>query len=214
MDIRAYIDELRTLDQNNIGSWPLWAYTGAVVLLAGVILGIGTWYFVLPKGEALEQARKQEQSLRAEFERKQKKVANLDAYKAQLAKMRETFGALLRQLPSETEVPKLLNDISQTRLASGLEEELFKPRPEIQRDFYAVLPNDLVVTGSYHELGTFVSGVAALPRIVTLDDVTIQPVKSDGDFAGELRMSVTAKTYRYVDAGQTSGNQDTGGEDK
>lgn len=207
MDIQGFLDELRSLDQNNIGSWPMWAYAGAVAVVAALILGLGSWYFVLPKGDQLEEARQQEQSLRQEFERKQKKVANLDAYKSQLAEMEKTFGTLLRQLPSETEVPKLLNDISQTRLASGLEEELFKPKPEIKRDFYAVLPNDLVVTGTYHELGTFVSGVAALPRIVTIDNVQIEPIKSDGSFAGELRMSVVANTYRYLDADQ-SGNGD------
>lgn len=199
MDLRAYLDELRSLDQNNMGSWPLWAYMGACVIVVALILGLGTWYFVLPKTDTLAQAQKEEQSLRDEFERKQKKVANLDAYKKQLAEMQETFGTLLRQLPSETEVPKLLNDISQTRQASGLEEELFKPKPEVRRDFYAVLPNDLQVVGTYHELGTFVSGVAALPRIVTLDDVAIQPVNKDGNFNGELRMSVVAKTYRYLE---------------
>lgn len=199
MNLSEFLDELRSLDQNNIGSWPRWAYAGAIGLLCAAILGAGTWYLVLPKKEDLEQAQKQEQELRREFEVKQKKVANLDAYKAQLAEMEKRFGVLLRQLPSQTEVPKLLNDISQTRLASGLDEELFKPRPEIQKDFYAVLPNDLVVTGTYHELGTFVSGVAALSRIVTLDEVTIQPLKGEKD---ELRMSVIAKTYRYLDGGE------------
>ena len=197
MTFNEFIDELRALDQNNIGSWPNWAYAGAVVIVSALIIGLGTWYLVMPKTEELEKVTAQEQTLRDEFERKQKKVANLDAYKQQLAEMQETFGALLRQLPSQTEVPKLLNDISQTRLASGLEEELFKPRPEIKKDFYAVLPNDLVVTGTYHELGEFVSGVAALPRIVTLDNVSITPVGKDN--SGELRMSVIANTYRYLD---------------
>lgn len=203
MNLGAILEELKGLDQNNIGAWPRWAYVGAIVAVVAMILGLGTWYFVLPKGEDLQAAREQEFNLRAAYERKQKKVANLDAYKLQLAKMRETFGALLRQLPSETEVPKLLNDISQMRLASGLEEELFKPQGEVQKDFYAVLPNDLVVIGSYHELGNFVSGVAALPRIVTLDDVTIVPL-DDKAPGGNLRMSVIAKTYRYLDGGVTA----------
>jgi len=203
MTANEFFDELRALNQHNIGSWPMWAYAGAVVILSALIIGLGTWYVLIPKSEELTQVISQEQTLRDEFERKQKKVANLDAYKQQLAEMQDTFGALLRQLPSQTEVPNLLNDISQTRLASGLEEELFKPRPEIKKDFYAILPNDLVVTGSYHELGNFVSGVAALPRIVTLDNVNITPVNSK-DGGDELRMSVIANTYRYLDEDEVS----------
>lgn len=198
MNTKEFFDELRTLDQNNIGSWPLWAYVGAIVIVVSLIVGLGTWYLVIPKSEELAQVTKQEQTLRDEFERKQKKVANLDAYKEQLAEMQKKFGTLLRQLPSQTEVPSLLNDISQTRLASGLEEELFKPRPEIKKDFYAVLQNDLVVTGTYHELGNFVSGVAALPRIVTLENVNITPVDPK-EPDSELRMTVLANTYRYLD---------------
>jgi type IV pilus assembly protein PilO len=204
MTVNEFFDELRSLNQHNIGSWPRWAYIGFITLICIAILGVGIWYLVLPKQEELEQVQQQEQALRQEFESKQKKVANLDAYRTQLAEIGRRFGELLRQLPSETEVPKLLNDISQTRLASGLEEELFKPRPEIKRDFYAVLPNDLVVTGSYHELGTFVSSVAALPRIVTVDEVSIQPFKGDARGPDELRMSVTANTYRYLEDGETS----------
>lgn len=196
MTVNEFLDELRGLDQNNIGSWPQWAYIGAIAIVCVALLGAGTWYLVLPKKDELAQVQKQERELRQEFETKQRKVANLDAYKEQLAEMEKRFGVLLRQLPSQTEVPKLLNDISQTRLASGLEEELFKPRPEIKKDFYAVLPNDLVVTGTYHELGTFVSSVAALSRIVTLEDVSIQPIKGDNS---DLRMSVIANTYRYLD---------------
>lgn len=199
MTVNEFLDELRSLNQNNIGSWPQWAYVGATALVCLALLGAGTWYLVLPKRDDLAQVQAREQELRRTFEVKQRKVANLDAYKAQLAVMEKRFADLLRQLPSETEVPRLLNDISQTRLASGLEEDLFKPRPEIKRDFYATLPNDLVVTGNYHELGTFVSGVAALPRIVILENVSIQPMKGG---SGDLRMSVVANTYRYLDSGE------------
>lgn len=201
MTVNEFFDELRSLDQNNIGSWPRWAYIGFTALICLVILAVGTWYLVMPKRDELAQVQQQEQALRQEFEAKQKKVSNLDAYRQQLAEMQKRFGELLRQLPSETEVPKLLNDISQTRLASGLEEELFKPRPEVKKDFYAVLPNDLVVTGAYHELGTFVSSVAALPRIVTIEGINIRPI--GGGSPGELRMSVTANTYRYLESGGT-----------
>lgn len=197
--LSVYLDELRSLDQNNIGSWPMWAYGFAIGVVSLTIIAIGTWYFVLPKQDELARATKQEAELKQTFEVKQRLVANLDAYREQLATMQEQFGALLKQLPSKTEVPSLLNDISQTRLASGLEEELFKPRPEEQRDFYAVLPNDLIVTGDYHEFGRFVSGVAALSRIVTIEDVHIEPVRGkDGD-SDTLRMSMTANTYRYLD---------------
>lgn len=198
MTFNEFLDELRSLDQNNIGSWPRWAYVGAIVIVSLALLGAGAWYMVLPKQEELTQVQNEEQQLREQFETKQRKVANLDAYRAQLAEMEKRFADLLRQLPSQTEVPKLLNDISQTRLASGLEEELFKPQPEIKKDFYAILPNNLVVTGNYHELGTFVSGVAALPRIVILEDVNIKPIK---DGTGDLRMSVVANTYRYLEGG-------------
>lgn len=197
-DIREYIEELQKLDTSNVGSWPLWVYGGAIILASLLILGLGTWYMVTPKHEQLQEVRAEEPKLRKEFENKQKKVANLDAYREQLAEMERTFGNLLRQLPSKTEVPSLLNDISRTRVASGLEEELFKPRGEVKREFYAVLPNDLVVIGSYHDLGRFVSGVASLPRIVTLDNIEITPVDNNPE---KLRMTVVANTYRYLEEG-------------
>ena len=202
--LREYIEELRSLDQNNIGSWPTWAYGFAIILVCAVIIAIGTWYFVLPKQETLERVSAREPELKQTFESKQRLVANIDAYRTQLEAMELQFGALLQQLPSKTEVPSLLNDISQTRIASGLEEELFKPRPENPQDFYAILPNDLIVTGTYHELGRFVSGVAALSRIVTIENINIEPIEQ-GDESGELRMSMTVNTYRYLeDAGDTT----------
>lgn len=202
--LRDYIEELRSLDQNNIGSWPTWAYGFAIILVCAVIIAIGTWYFVLPKQETLERVSAREPELKQTFESKQRLVANIDAYRTQLEAMELQFGALLQQLPSKTEVPSLLNDISQTRIASGLEEELFKPRPENPQDFYAILPNDLIVTGTYHELGHFVSGVAALSRIVTIENINIEPIEQ-GDESGELRMSMTVNTYRYLeDAGDTT----------
>ncbi|MES1929749.1 pilus assembly protein PilO [Salinisphaera dokdonensis CL-ES53] len=202
--LSEYIEELRSLDQHNIGSWPTWAYGLAILLVSAIIIGIGTWYFVLPKQEMLERVARKEPELKQTFETKQRLVANLDAYRDQLEAMELQFGALLQQLPSRTEVPSLLYDISQTRIASGLEEELFKPRPENPQDFYAVLPNDLIVTGTYHELGRFVSGVAALSRIVTIQDIEIEPI-TEGEDSGELRMSMTANTYRYLeDAGATA----------
>jgi type IV pilus assembly protein PilO len=141
--------------------------------------------------------------LRGQFEERQRKAANFDAYRAQLAEIERDFGAMLRQLPGQTEVPSLLVDISQTGLGAGLEEQLFQPTGEVQKDFYAELPIKLRYTGSYHELGSFVSGIAALPRIVTLHDITIAPV-AEGS-SEELSLDVTAKTYRYLDEQATEG---------
>lgn len=200
MNLKQIIDELQSLDTQNPGSWPSWARLSAVILASIIILAAGTWFLIKPKMEELDKAKAQEKGLRAEFVAKQEKVAALDAYKAQLEEMRKSFGSMLRQLPSKSEVPSLLNDISQTRIASSLEEELFKPQGEVPRDFYAEMPNQIIVIGTYHEMGAFVSGIAALPRIVTIDNVDIRPIAAGkGGGSGELRMQATAKTYRYLD---------------
>jgi len=142
--------------------------------------------------------------LRTTFEGKQKKAANLDAYKQQLAEMQESFGAMLRQLPDKTEVAALLVDVSQTGLAAGLEFELFKPTGEVPKDFYAELPIQIQVVGGYHEFGNFISGLAALPRIVTIHNISIAPrSKRGGGVSSEnpLTLKATAKTYRYLEEG-------------
>ncbi len=195
MNLQEALDELQNLDPNNVGAWPTFAYAGACILLIGVIVVGGFYYKVEPLQLDLERVQRQETELRAEFEKKQLKAANLQAYRDQLAEMERSFGSMLRQLPSKTEVANLLNDISQTRVASGLEEQLFQPQGEIPRDFYAVLPNKITVTGDYHEMAEFVSRVAALPRIVTVSDVHIR-VGKDSD----LTMDATINTYRYLDA--------------
>ena len=207
MTPRDVIQQLQTLDLNNPGAWPRWAHIAAAVLLGVFVLGLGTYVLIKPQYEELGTLQQKEIDLKADFERKQKKVAALDAYKAQLAEMERNFGAMLRQLPSKTEVENLLNDISQTRVASSLEEELFQPQPEVTKDFYAEIPNRITVTGTYHEMGQFVSGVAALPRIVTIDEVEIKPAApltptNGAPPKGELRMSALAKTYRYLDASE------------
>lgn len=204
MNARDIIDELQGLDPNNPGAWPGFARIGAIVLIMALIVGGGTWYLVKPKFAELEKVEQQENQLRTTFETKQRKIANLDAYKAQLEEMRRSFGAMLRQLPNRTEVANLLNDISQTRVASGLEEELFQPQGEVTKEFYAEIPNKITVVGSYHEMGAFVSGVAALPRIVTIDQVEIRPAGRNNRRGGnqapdELRMQALAKTFRYLD---------------
>lgn len=199
MNVQDIFKELQSLDMQNPGSWPGWVHVSAVVLAALIVMGLGANFLIKPKYETLQNEKAQEVTLREEFEKKQKKVAALDAYKDQLAEMERSFGAMLRQLPSRMEVANLLNDISQTRVASSLEEELFEPLPEAQKEFYAEIPNRIVVTGNYHQMGAFVSGVAALPRIVTIDEVEIRPVGGQGAAKDQLRMSALAKTYRYLD---------------
>lgn len=216
-NLRSYIDELRSLDQNNIGSWPTWAYGFAIGAVSLMIMIIAAWYFVLPRSDALKQAEHRESELKQTFEIKQKRVANIDAYRSQLATMQKQFGHLLAQLPSQTEVPSLLRDISQARSENGLDEELFKPEPEVKKDFYAVLPNDLIVTGDFHQFGTFISDVAALPRIVTIGNVKISLAqgnrrnKPDGNTQhDQLHMSVTANTYRYLGDSATTASGSAG----
>ena len=193
-----FFEQLRKLDANDIGRWPLLFRALLIGILFVAVVGGGTYVWVvrsqLPE---LDRAEKKELELKSTFEAKQRKAANFEAYKAQLDDMQRSFGAMLRQLPGKTEVPSLLVDISQTGLAAGLEEQLFQPSPEVRRDFYAELPIRIRLLGTYHELGSFVSGIAALPRIVTLHDLSIAPdAKSP---TGQLMLDVTAKTYRYLD---------------
>jgi len=190
------MQELNELDLSNIGEWPA---AIKILLILIVMGGVGAaWYFldIEDQYKALANVENIEQELRVDFEGKQAKAANLEAYRAQLAEMKESFGAMLRQLPNRTEVADLLVDVSQTGLAAGLEFELFQPQPEVPKDFYAELPIKIRVIGTYHEFGEFVSGLAALPRIVTIHNVQIQPRPNK---ATELVMEATARTYRYLD---------------
>ncbi len=194
----SVIDELRSLDTSDPGRWPLPFRVAAVVLAFAALFAFGLYWFVIQQDKpVLERAQREEQELRATFEDRQHKAANFDAYKAQLADIERDFGTMLRQLPGKTEIPSLLVDISQTALGAGLQEELFQQMGEIQKDFYAEQPIKLRYTGTFHELGNFVSGIAALPRIVTLHDISIKPV--DDKSVDQLRLDVTAKTYRYLD---------------
>lgn len=200
----SIVDDLRSLDTNDPGRWPLPIRIGAVAIMFVAVFAFGTYMFVVKEEQPLlDRAKQEEQELRTTFEDRQRKAANFDAYRAQLAEIERDFGAMLRQLPGRTEVPSLLVDISQTGLGAGLEEQLFQPTGEIQKDFYAELPIKLRYTGNYHELGNFVSGIAALPRIVTLHDITIKPTADTAP--DELTLDVTAKTYRYLDEEATGG---------
>jgi type IV pilus assembly protein PilO len=197
-----FFEQLRSLDPRDVGRWPL-AVRGFFVALAFVaVAGIGWYMFVWDDDRpVLQKAEQDEQDLRAQFETKQQRAANLEAYKLQLGEMERSFGAMLRQLPGKTEVPNLLVDISQTGLAAGLQEKLFQPGAEKSNGFYAELPIHIRLVGSYHEFGSFVSGIAALPRIVTLHDISITPVDASKGSGGydNLTMDVTAKTYRYIE---------------
>lgn len=194
------VEELKSLDVNDIGRWPF-AFRAAVIALVFVIVvGLGVWLTIVKdKAPQLERAKQEEQNLRVAFESKQKKAANYDEYRKQLDQMEQSFGTMLRQLPAETEIPSLIVDISQTGLAAGLQEKLFQPQPEVPKDFYAEKPILIHLSGSYHDIANFVSGIAALPRIVTLHDIN---VSRDNDQAfDQLSIEVTAKTYRYIEEG-------------
>ncbi len=192
------VEELQSLDANDVGRWPLPFRIAVIVIVFVLVTGLGVyWFIVKDKAPQLDRAKQEEVDLRQTFENKQKKAANYDAYKAQLAQIEQSFGTMLRQLPGETEIPSLIVDISQTGLAAGLQEKLFVPQPEIPKDFYAEKPIKIQLSGGYHEIANFVSGVAALPRIVTLHNITITPEGRD-EF-DRLSIEVTAKTYRYLD---------------
>jgi type IV pilus assembly protein PilO len=192
------VEELQSLDVNDVGRWPA-AFRGAVIGLVFLgVVGLGIYFTIIKdKRPQLQRAEDDEAQLRLTFENKQHKAANYDKYKDQLAQIEQSFGTMLRQLPGETEIPSLIVDISQTGLAAGLQEKLFVPRSENPRDFYAEKPISIRLTGGYHEIGNFVSGIAALPRIVTLHNITITP-EQKGSF-DILSMEVTAQTYRYLD---------------
>ncbi|MCK0165042.1 type 4a pilus biogenesis protein PilO [Marinobacter sp. S6332] len=186
--------DINDLDINNAGIWPAPIKAIVVLIVFGLIMGGGYWFFIKDQYVQLDRVEKTEQDLRKKYEEKAYQVANLEVFKAQMIEMEETFGALVRQLPSETEVPGLLEDITNTALGSGLALQEVKLQPEQKRDFYSELPINIRVTGSYHELASFVSSVASLPRIVTLHDLTIKPTGGDNE---RLDMQVVARTYRY-----------------
>jgi type IV pilus assembly protein PilO len=192
------IDELRSLDPRDPGRWPMAVRASAVGACFFVLTLVLAYVFVWDEQRPeLQRHEDTEQTLRQEFKTKHAKAVNLNVYKQQLKDIERSFGALLRQLPGKTEVPNLLVDISQTGLSAGLEEKLFQPQPEQKKDFYAELPIKISLTGSYHQFGEFVSGIAALPRIVTLHDIEIKSTNKDA--YDQLTLDLTAKTYRYLD---------------
>jgi type IV pilus assembly protein PilO len=187
------------LEPDNIGNAPLSIKIGLVVILFVAIVGAGLYFDTQEQLNTLGKHESKEFELKEEFKVKAAQAAKLELYKEQLAEMEASFGALLRQLPETTEVESLLVDVSQTGLASGLEVKTFRPGPEQKKGFYAELPISIEVLGSFHQLATFISGIAALPRIVTISDMKLEPYAGKkGDSGAKLKMSATAKTYRYL----------------
>ncbi len=189
------LDDLRRLDPKNIGNWPLGPKLGALVVLLVLIVFLSYWFDWQTQMEELEAHRAKEAQLRQTFLDKKKQAINLDAYRKQLGDIEKSFGALLRQLPSKSEMDALLTDINQAGLGRGLQFELFKPAAaETMTEFYAELPIQLRITGSYHDFGAFATDISRLSRIVTLNDLGLTSNKD-----GQLIMDAVAKTYRYLD---------------
>ena len=199
------LNELRDLDFNDIGSAPSSVRYVILSVLLIVILTIGYFLLIKAKTEQLELVQNLENGLRSTFEAKQAKAANLESYEAQLAEMQELLETMFRQLPSKTEMDKLLVDVSQTALGAGIDVQLFQPNAEAYHDFYAERPISVRMLGDYHQFGEFVSGVASLPRVVilTMHDIALRRASSKdvGANAGDGRLILegTVKTYRYID---------------
>lgn len=189
------IPSVNDIDFNESGEWPLIGKIVAAVLICLVIWGGGYYFIIKDKRAELARLEQTENELRTSFEIKQGKAVNLAAYKEQMKEMELSFASMLQQLPRKSEVADLLVDISRTGLVNGLEFELFKPEEERPIDFYIELPITMRVTGTYHQFAEFVSGIAALPRIVTLHNFKMGPLTTNGN----MTMDITAKTYRYFD---------------
>ncbi len=188
--------DINDLDLENVGSWPIAIKVIVWVIAFVAVLGVGYAYHIKNLQQSLEKAAAEETKLREEYERKAFQAANLEAYRRQMEEMEESFGALVSQLPSDTEVPGLLEDITNKGLLNGLAFESIDLQDEVAREFYIELPIKIVARGSYHDLGAFVSGMASLPRIVTLHDFVIKQESTESTM---LEMNITAKTYRYKD---------------
>jgi type IV pilus assembly protein PilO len=193
------LDDLKNIDFNNFGSWPVPVKIGGILAVGIVILFAGFWFLIQGEWEQYTSEQQKEVGLRETYMNKKALAINLQAYRDQMEEMEQTFGSLLRQLPNTTEVPDLLVDITQAGLGRGLEFSLFRPEKEQPKDFYAEMPISVEVRGTYHELAQFISDVAALPRIVTFGDISI--TANAGAKDNKLTMSAKAKTYRYMESG-------------
>ena len=200
----SFLDDLRNINPNDLSSWPLPVKIGGIALTSILMLMAGFWFLIQGELDVYAAATKKEDELRETFLSKKALAVNLPAYKQQMEDMRRTFGSLLRQLPNTTEVPDLLVDITQAGLGRGLEFVLFRPEKESPKDFYAELPISIEIRGSYHDLAQFISDVAALPRIVTVGDISVS-APAGAAKGNVLNMSARARTYRYLDDGGSAG---------
>lgn len=200
MDVGEMLAGLRNLDMQDVGSWPTVVKAFCALLVFGLALFIGYKFSITPLQGELASAKQKESTLLQQLEVKAKRAYSLEDYRAQLEDMEETFGSLLKRLPRDTEVPGLLEDISHTGIGSGLEFNRIELGKESEKEFYAELPIQISVKGEYHGFGSFVSSVAALPRIVTLHDFHVRPTGKErrGGEDAALELNITAKTYRYA----------------
>jgi type IV pilus assembly protein PilO len=200
----SLVADFRNLDRNNVGGWPKSVKALIVIAIIVVILFAGWWFYISGQQDTLASGQRTELTLKNEFKQKQAKVVNLDALRAQLAQMNDMLSQMLRELPSRTEMPALLTTISQTAQAAGIETDVFKPQAEVPKEFYAIQPISLKMQGTYHQFGTFISGVASLPRVVilTMHDVSLSAANTNGRDApprgGQLVLQGTVQTYRYL----------------
>jgi type IV pilus assembly protein PilO len=192
------LEDFNNIDLKNAGSLPLPVKAVLLSVLGLIIIGLGYWFLWSPAIDELEQSKVKEADLRQVFLTKKGQAVKIEAYREQMVEIEKTFGALLKQLPDRSEMDGLLSDINQAGLGRGLEFELFKPGQESVAEFYAEMPIQIRVQGNYHDLGAFATDVSKLPRIVTLNNLSIQPGGKDG----RLIMDAIAKTYRYLDSSE------------
>lgn len=197
------LEDFNQLDLKNLGSAPLPVKVVLLTLIFLVLVGGGYWFLWQPALEELDQAKNKEAELRNVFMAKKKEAINLPIYKQQMADIEHTFGELLRQLPDKTQMEGLLRDVNAAGLEVGLEFDLFRPGAEHPAEFYVTKPISIRVVGGYHQLGAFAQNIAKMPRIVTLEDLTIAPVA--GGKEGMLGVNATAKTFRYIESGEATG---------
>jgi len=209
------VNDLKSINVNNLGTAPAPIKALLALILLVLICYLGYHFLVKKQLATLEKKKSEEVVLKKTFEEKYHKSANLEVYKQQLEDMQVNFGEMLRQLPGKSEIPGVVDDVSQTGLASGLEIVLFRPAAEVEKGFYAEKPIQINVTGTFEEMANFASGIAALPRIVTLHNITLTPAKAkknantnnnSGSRAQQLSMGVVAKTYRYLDDDEEGAN--------
>lgn len=196
------LDELNNLDLKSIADWPIASKLVGLGVLAALIVLAGWWFLWRDSLQQLDAVKHEETTLRASFVEKKNQAVNLELYRRQLADIKQAFGALLKQLPNKQEMDALITDVNQAGLGRGLQFELFKPEPETKTEFYAVTPITVKVTGGYHDIAAFASDVAKLPRIVTMQNISMTPLRE-----GVLTMDATVKTYRYLDESEAQTQQ-------